>query len=851
MHSLTSTPREADAPQVDTQVYVTVHGHFYQPPRENPWIQRIERQPSATPFHDWNERIWAECYRPNAFARILDEHGQVLEVVNNFEYLSFNIGPTLLSWMEHYDLEVYQRILAADRISCQRLNGHGNAIAQVYNHVIMPLASVADQRTQILWGIADFEFRFGRKPEGMWLAETAIDLPTIELLVAAGIRFVILAPSQAQRCRSLTTATKGEAGPWQDVADGHIDPSRPYRCYLPDRSGHLDIFFFDGPISRDMGFGEVLSSSHNLAQRLAAAVNPKRVTSQLIQCATDGETFGHHKHGVEKTLAYAFTHAFPQQDWIVTNYAHYLSVHPPTWEVEIKPRTAWSCAHGVGRWERDCGCGGSPHGHLHWRKPLRDALNWLRDQLLVIYLERAASYVRDPLAVRDAYIQVVLQPETQETFLHTHQLRTLHPDEQTTLWQLLEMQRYSQLMFTSCGWFFEEISRPEGVQILRYAARAMELATEVSGLTLEAEFQERLALAPTNVPQWPTGADVFEALVLSAQVSPARVVAHYAISALFEPHSRLENLCGYTLEQMERHRRRLGEATLDVGRIRSHNNYTWETHDFIYAVLHLEGWDFHCGVKPFPGRRYYETLKQRFHPSHATISKVETLIAIHEAFGDETYNLSHLFIEDRQRLMHRLTQHKLGQLSQLYHRTYLDHYSVMMAFRQDGLPLPEELHVTAQLTLNHRFLTCLWNLESDPQQSQDHSAELSAIIEEAQQLGCHLHHPEAVQVMERILHQMLWKLVHGVPSEELAPQVQRLDQWLHISQAAHLPIHLDRLQELYLICLERQVLPRCQTWPEEECQGLPTATVLQLLRLGQLLNINTQPWLTKLTQITA
>lgn len=307
-----------------TAPYVVLHGHFYQPPREDPWLNRIERQPSAAPFHDWNERILAECYRPNAFARILDEQGRVVRIVNNYEFLSFNFGPTLLSWLEEHDVEVYQRILTADRLSAERLEGHGNAIAQVYNHVILPLANERDKYTQIRWGIADFQHRFGRFPEGMWLAETAIDAATVKALVDCGIRFVILAPSQAQRIRPLGQTE------WIDVSQGQIDPSRPYRCFTPDRSGYLDIFFFDGPISRDLGFGDIVYSTQSLAERIRLAIRPDRKGEPyLINCATDGETFGHHKRSVERTLAYAFCEEFPRRGWQVGNYGHFLSHHPP------------------------------------------------------------------------------------------------------------------------------------------------------------------------------------------------------------------------------------------------------------------------------------------------------------------------------------------------------------------------------------------------------------------------------------------------------------------------------------------------------------------------------------------
>ncbi|MEW6495956.1 MAG: DUF3536 domain-containing protein, partial [Cyanobacteriota bacterium] len=452
-----------------TGVYVTVHGHFYQPPRENPYLDTIERQPSAAPFHDWNERIHHECYRPNAFARVLNERGEVIGIVNNYEYLSFNIGPTLMSWLERYDVEVYQRILEADRKSADRLNGHGNAIAQVYNHMILPLANERDKYTQIRWGKEDFRSRFDRDPEGMWLAETGVDYPTLEALVDEGIKFIILAPSQAERCRVLPTDEQ-PVTQWHEVGGGQIDPTRPYRCFLAD-GRYIDIFFYDGPISRDMGFNDVLSDSHNFAGRIGQAVRGDHRPAQLISVGTDGETFGHHKGGTEKCLAYAFTKEFPHRNWTVTNFAHYLSINPPTWEVVLKPVTAWSCSHGVNRWQDDCGCGGGGLWHQKWRRPLREALNWLRDKLIKVYDDAGRQFFLDPWAARDEYIQVVRDrsPENIESFLDRHRTRKLTATEQIDALRLLEMQRHAMLMYTSCGWFFEEISRPEGVQILRYA----------------------------------------------------------------------------------------------------------------------------------------------------------------------------------------------------------------------------------------------------------------------------------------------------------------------------------------------------------------------------------------------
>lgn len=824
-----------------TAPYVVLHGHFYQPPREDPWLNRIERQPSAAPFHDWNERILAECYRPNAFARILDEQGRVVRIVNNYEFLSFNFGPTLLSWLEEHDVEVYQRILTADRLSAERLEGHGNAIAQVYNHVILPLANERDKYTQIRWGIADFQHRFGRFPEGMWLAETAIDAATVKALVDCGIRFVILAPNQAQRIRPLGQTE------WIDVSQGQIDPSRPYRCFTPDRSGYLDIFFFDGPISRDLGFGDIVYSTQSLAERIRLAIRPDRKGEPyLINCATDGETFGHHKRSVERTLAYAFCEEFPRRGWQVGNYGHFLSHHPPTWEVQLKPVTAWSCAHGVGRWSRDCGCGAVPGWHQRWRQPLREALNWLRDQLAEIYETEAKAYLRDPWLARDRYIEVILDRERCEAFLQEHQSHRLTAEDRVQVLRLLEMQRYGQLMFTSCGWFFEELSRPEGVQILRYAARAIELAAAVADVDLEEEFLGRLSKAPSNLDLYRDGKGVYWALVRPALISPQRLVAQHALLSLCNGMPRAP---GYMLEPVDQERLAIGGSTLLVGRVKLAFPNTGEEHDLIYALLHLGGWDFQCGVKPFTGRRSYEQLKATL--LSGSRSRIQLVLTLQELFGPETFDLNALIEEDRQQMLRWLTQDTLDRLAQLYRQTYLENYGVLMAFRADGLPIPEELLAAAQITLNQRLLSSLRAMEVEGGK-QDHLLELRAIAREAEQLGCQLRREEAARVLDRLLQRGMWHLAHDFEPESFGEQLHNLEEWLKLADDLRLPINLDRLQELYLLGLERQRELQLHlaegsasgpTHLREEGQEIPGETLRRLFQLGQRLRVNVNAWL--------
>ena len=839
------TPPPPKAAEVDSKVFVTLHGHFYQPPREHPCLNVIERQPGAAPFHDWNERILAECYRPNAFARILDEDGQVLQIVNNYEYLSFNFGATLLTWLERHDVEVYRRILEADKLSAERLQGHGNGIAQVYNHVILPLANDRDKRTQIRWGIADFRYRFGRDPVGMWLAEAAIDQATVKALVTEGIRFIILAPTQAEACRPLGTEGSAQTNsPWQDVGNGQIDPRRPYRCFTADGSGYLDIFFYDGPISGDLGFSDLVYNSAHMADRLAGAMDPDPERTQLVSCATDGETFGHHKRGVERTIAYGFVSEFPQRGWTVTNYSHFLSLNPPQWEVKLKPVTAWSCSHGVGRWTRDCGCGGGGAWHQRWRQPLRQSLNWLRDQLNRIFSAQAHPYLKDPWGARDAYIDVILDRDQLPAFWATQQRRPLSAPEQTEVLRLLEMQRFGQLMFTSCGWFFEEISRPEGVQILRYAARAIELAGEVSSLSLEPEFVSRLSLAPSNVAQFRDGADLYRQLVRPVLISLTQIAAQFAITSVVVQSHRQGTVYGYDIEHLDRERRGMGSGSLVVGRLLLHSPRTQEIHDLIYAVLHLGGWDFHCGVMAFPGRRQFEDLKQELLQGSRRLSSPALVMAIGNHFGSQTFDLSHLFGDDRQRLMQSLTQDTLDRLGETYRQIYLDNYSILLGLRQDNLPVPEELQAAAQIALNQRLRGCLRSLqtEEDLPTIEDMTGELRAILDEADQLGCHLRRSEAAETLNDLIHQHLWQIAHDFDPIHFAHHLQSATYWLQLVQDLRLHLPLDRLQEFYLACLDQHLSPRCSTWPQQECQDISTPQLLQVLRLGPLLDVNVQAW---------
>jgi alpha-amylase/alpha-mannosidase (GH57 family) len=473
---------------------ICIHGHFYQPPRENPWSGTVERQKSAQPYHDWNERIAAECYAPNADSPILDGANRIVKTVNNYARISFNFGPTLLSWIERHKPDVYHAILEADQLSRHRFSGHGSAIAQIYNHMVMPLANKRDKETQAIWGMKDFRKRFGRSPEGMWLPETAVDLETLELLAGLGIKFTILAPHQARKVKERGSEK------WQDASGGRIDPTRAYLCHLPPGRS-MNIFFYDGPIALDVAFGDLLNNGELFATRLTQAFSDRKGRAQIVHIATDGETYGHYRRYGDMALAYCL-HTIESNNLArLTNYGEYLENNPPTHAVEIAERSSWSCAHGVERWRENCGC----HSGLHpgwtqaWRKPLREAMDWLGDRLAAIYEEQARLYLRDPWEARNDYIEVMLDGGCVEKFLHRHASRNLAGQEREKVFKLLEMQKNAMLIYTSCGWFFDEISGIEALQVMRYAARAIELAEESHGASLEPEYMRMLEAAPSNV----------------------------------------------------------------------------------------------------------------------------------------------------------------------------------------------------------------------------------------------------------------------------------------------------------------------------------------------------------------
>ena len=488
--------------------FICIHGHFYQPPRENPWLESITLQESAYPFHDWNERINAECYSPNTQARILDENGGVTKTVNNYSRMSFDFGPTLLSWMESKAPETYQAVLDADIISQKNFSGHGSAIAQCYSHMIMPLANSRDKYTQVYWGIRDFEFRFKRLPEGMWLPETAVDLETLQIMADQGIRFTILAPHQAGKLLDKA----GES----DEKEG-LDIYHPYRIRLKSEKS-IDVFFYNGALSQFLAFENLLRDGKTFAEKLIQTDISNG--SHLLSIATDGETYGHHHKFGDMALAFALQYIEDHADARLTNYAEYLEKFPPEQEIEISERTSWSCAHGVARWSIHCGCqtGGHHDWTQHWRAPLRHALDWLQCCVNSIFIDLGNDLFRDPWQARNLYINIRLNKCDIDSFLDEQSRRVLEIPEKAVAHKLMELQRHAMLMYTSCGWFFNDLSGIETEQILLYAGIAIQLAEELSGDSLEPDFIRLLELAESNISEKGNGAQIYQNVIKQATI---------------------------------------------------------------------------------------------------------------------------------------------------------------------------------------------------------------------------------------------------------------------------------------------------------------------------------------------
>jgi alpha-amylase/alpha-mannosidase (GH57 family) len=697
--------------------YVCIHGHFYQPPRENAWLEVIEQQDSAYPYHDWNERITYECYGPNGTSRILDQEDAIINIVNNYEKISFNFGPTLLQWMEQHTPEAYSRVLAADRASQQHFGGHGNALAQVYNHLIMPLANRRDKETQVIWGIQDFEYRFGRKPEGMWLAETAVDTETLEVLAENNIRFTILAPRQASRVKS-------PDGNWMDVSGEKVDTCRPYTCKLPSGKS-IVLYFYDGQISQDIAFKGLLIDGKEFATRLTDKVSGSG--KRLVHVATDGESYGHHHRHGDMALAYCIDYIETNKLATLTNYGQFLDLVPADWEAEIFDSSSWSCVHGVERWKADCGCssGMNPGWKQTWRAPLRESLNWLRDQLSVVFEKELSRYMAEPWKARNEYIQLVINRNEQSVndFLKLHCRIVPQGDHKTRVMRMLEMQRHAMLMYTSCGWFFDEISGIETTQILQYADRAIQLAESESSIVLEKEFLQRLQSAPSNVPEYVNGAIIHKKFVQPSRLTLSRVGSHYAVASLFEEVPENLYICNYRAVNDHYLRLDAGSLRLAIGKTTVHSLITYSVKQFYFAVIWLGQNHILGNSSSFMEEDDYEQMQAELTEAFQN-SQVAQVIGIMQVyFGPEKFSLWNLFKDEQRKVLNQIIQKDVLQAEESFRSIYNRNYNIMSVMSDARLPIPpvlvKNLENVINADLRHVFQNGAVNISRLTQLAED------------------------------------------------------------------------------------------------------------------------------------
>jgi alpha-amylase/alpha-mannosidase (GH57 family) len=696
--------------------FICIHGHFYQPPRENPWLETVETQDSAAPYHDWNERICAECYAPNGAARIVNDKNKIMRIVNNYARMSFNFGPTLLSWLKENAPRTYRMILDGEQRSRKAFGGHSSAMAQVYNHIIFPLASQRDRVTQIRWGIADYEHHYGTPPEGMWLAETAADTESLELLAKYGVKFTLLAPHQCKRIRPVQGATKEAAG-WTDTPDATVDTRRPYLVRF-DSGVSIAVFFYNGPASRAIAFEGLLNSGDNFAARLRAGFQDSE-RPQLVNVATDGESYGHHhKHG-EMALAYTLRLLEADPTLNLANYGSFLEEFPPEYECEIVDGTSWSCVHGIERWRSNCGCnGGKPGWNQLWRAPLRQALDELRDAVAPLTEQAGRKLFKDVWAARDGYIEVVLDRSTEsaDRFFRAHESHILSEAERVRALELLEMQRHTQLMYTSCGWFFDDIAGIETVQIIAYAARVLQLARELFGEQaepLEPNFLARLAEARSNDPSAGDGAQIYKASVASMQLGLEQVAAHYAISSVFSSFAEETDLFCYRVRRISYDIYNSGRGRLALGRARIASAITGQEKSFSFAVLHFGDQNITAAVKPYEegdAPQFEAFAKQAVDQVQRALFP-EVIRLLDRYYGHVDYSLTSLFRDEQRRIVQLILNSTLSDIENSLKTIYEDHASLLHYLSQAGLPQPPALSLAAGFAVNAGLRRAL---ESDP-----------------------------------------------------------------------------------------------------------------------------------------
>lgn len=761
--------------------YVCIHGHFYQPPRENAWLEVIELQDSAHPYHDWNERITAECYEPNATSRILNEDGVIKNIVNNYSRISFNFGPTLLSWMELYSSETYEAILEADKHSITNFGGHGSAVAQVYNHIIMPLATRRDKETQVLWGIRDFESRFKRKPEGMWLAETAADTETLEVLAEHNIKFTVLAPRQAKAVRKIGDEE------WTEVNDRTVNTTKAYTCNLPSGNS-IVLFFYEGDISQGIAFNGLLNDGKRFADRLLNTIDKDDTEPQLVHVATDGETYGHHhKHG-EMALAFCLDYIEKDGRAKLTNYGQFLELCPPQDEAQIIENSSWSCVHGVERWRDNCGCNtGKPGWHQLWRKPLRDALDWLRDNTEIIFEREASKVLKDPWKARNEYINIVLKrsEDNIKRFLKDHALNDGAPNR---ILRIMEMQRHAMLMYTSCGWFFDEISGIETTQVLQYACRVLQLANQIGQVDLETEFIRQLESAPSNVSTYENGAVVYTKTVLPSRTNLQRVGIHYAVSSIFEDEPDSLTIFNYSTSNDSFIKKEAGEQKLALGITKVKSLVTKSERKFAFAVIYLGKHNIIGNISLDMEPDKFAGMQFRMVKAFEEGRLGDVIGLMQTYFGPEKYTIWHLFQDEKRKILDMISQESMAELEHSLRKSYNQDYPLINALANNNIPIPNTYKTTFEYVLNADLVKIF-------QSDKINIKEMERIVAELAKWNLKIDDPHK---LSRLAGESIFKELNRIGSErENVKRVQRLNRMFPLLEKFKLEPNFHKSQNLY------------------------------------------------------
>jgi alpha-amylase/alpha-mannosidase (GH57 family) len=877
--------------------YLIIHGHFYQPPRENPWTERIDRQISASPYHDWNEKITAECYRPNTRSRRLDWYGRIKKIVNNYETISFNFGPTIFSWLQENDPETYSAILDADRISAEKFDGHGNAIAQVYNHIIMPLADSTDQETQVHWGVRDFRYRFGRDPEGIWLAETAINETTLEILIDFGFRFIILAPHQANRVRPLDRSSG-----WSDVSDGSVKTGFPYRCFGRIKRGrrkldrYIDIFFYDSPLSNDISFNHLLRDGESFTDAIEAAY--PRCGNNLVMIASDGEVYGHHEPFADMALSYLIEKSSPERGIEMTNPGCYLSQNEPIWEVQIKrgkkgEGTAWSCVHGVGRWKEDCGCstGGKPEWNQKWRKPLREGFNELREQLRAIFRQQCEPVLKNPQQARNDYIEVILDrsEETMDNFISRHTEGEITSEEKSKILSQLESQHHAMLMFTSCGWFFNDISGLETTQILKYAARAIELAgNENTKNQLEDTLMNCLSLARSNIPEEGTGDKIYRESVEDAAINYSFLPFQYMVDSFYLDRGGNGTVFGHSIKELQGMERDFNKFKSRLYLVELTYRYTLERRKFCCLLMVDNNSNATCmiGEQEKPAGYGSENTtaeatnndgrqakwashnnaesggKQSGEPennyeggketSSEAAGNFDRFVSILEEFPpdisidelrqsirehlNESFTLQDLFREEKEIIISSIIRETLEQSMDHLKDFYDQVRDKIILIRQHNLNPPSEFTVPAEIYLEH----CLLQAEGKDYEEEEWAKirDIKEIISEADTLDI----PIDRNVLNKLFTNLIAEKVRSV-SEELDSKIS--SQFLELVELADkisVPLDETRIQNEICHLLTHTLEPMIENIAEMKLSDSEVEALKDVMKLSQRFNFNLEKY---------